>query len=142
MSDILMKRDGSVLKAWDALAEDDLRTLPENSALMVKVTRKRSLPHHRLYFQCLRSMVKSGANGTESDIHSATKIKVGLVSICQLPSGEYMAFPDSIAFDKLDQTGFNQFFAKAVAFWKACGLWNWLSPDLRVKLSDDQREAA
>jgi len=142
MTEILMKRVGYTLRPWDDMAEEDMMALPDDCALMIKVTRKRSLPHHRLYFQCLRSMIKAGAPGSDADLHSATKIKSGLVSVCQLPSGEYMAFPDSIAFDKLDQSGFNDFFKRAVTFWQESGLWKWLSPDLQEKVFHDQREAA
>lgn len=147
MTELLMKRVGYSLRPWDEMAEQDMLELSDSGPIMVKVTKKRSLPHNRFYFACLRSMEKSGATSTVSEMHNAAKIKTGLVAICQLPNGEYVAFPDSTAFDKMDQAEFNAWFPKAVAFWKSSGLWQWLSPDLREKVTEgitlhDGREAA
>lgn len=140
-ADLLVVRRGYSLRPYDQLAEEDFLKLAETGPMKVVVTKPRSLPHNRLYWSILRSMVKAGVNSTEADLHDATKVKCGLVRLCQLPDGEYLALPDSTAFDRLDQDGFNTFFAKAVAFWRASGLWRWVAPDLRATL-DDQREAA
>ena len=131
--DILMTVQGSHLVPIDQMAEDDVRSLP-HKPLMVTVKQPRSLPHTRFYFGIIGSMIKAGAQGTRDTIHNATKIKTGLVSMCQLPNGEFMAFPDSIAFNKMDQTKFNEWFPKAVEFWKACGLADYIAPDILDKL--------
>ena len=107
---------------------------------MVTVMSKRSLPHNRLYFSAIGSMVKAGAPGDRVSIHSATKIKTGLVTMCQLPNGEFMAFPDSTAFNRMDQSAFNAWFVKAVEFWKVCGLWQWVSPDIRAKIDTGESQ--
>lgn len=136
MTEILMTRVGYRLVPADAVAEQDMETLP-SGPFFVTLRKPRSAPHNRFYFACLGSMEKSGAPGNRETLHNATKLKCGLVKMCVLPNGDFMAFPDSTAFAAMDQVTFNMFFGKAVEFWKACGLYNWIAPDLRAKLEDD-----
>ena len=138
--DILMRRQGYTLRPADELAEDQMLSLGD--LVMVSARKARSVPFHRFYFGILGSMVKAGAPGNSDALHSATKIKTGLVQITKLPNGDFMAFPDSIAFNKMDAHEFNAWFPKAVDFWKSSDLWQFVAPDLRAKIEDGERAAA
>jgi hypothetical protein len=138
--DILMRRQGYTLRPADELAEDQMLTLPD--MVMVSVRKPRSVPMHRMYFGILGRMIKAGAPGDVDALHKATKIKTGLVKFATMPDGEFMAFPDSTAFDAMDQDAFNRWFPKAVEFWKASRLWSYVPADLRSKIGEPQQRAA
>lgn len=140
-SEILMKRKGYNLVPFDAVAEADMEEMPEGP-FFVTIRKPRSLPHNRLYFACLGAMEKAGAPGNREDLHNATKMKCGLVRMCVMPGGDFMAFPDSTAFNAMDQLQFNMFFERAVEFWKSSRLWSYLPADLRAKLDAGERLAA
>lgn len=129
--DILVTREGQRLAPYDELSAEMIEELPAGPH-MVTVTKKRSIPHHRLYFQCLNDMAK-GCDQKVDDLHTATKVKAGLVIVAQFRD-EYMVLPNSTAFNKLDQTAFNAYFEKAVAWWQSSGLWEWIRPGLREKI--------
>ena len=139
-TDILMRRRGFSYVAADDLAEDQMLTMPDMA--MVTVRKPRSIPMHRFYFGIIGQMIKAGAPGNTDGIHNATKIKTGLVTFANLPNGEFMAFPDSTAFDRMDQAAFNVWFPKAIAFWTECGLWDFVSPDIKAKIETGERQAA
>lgn len=129
--DILVTREGQRLVPYDQLSADMIEALPAGTH-MVTVTKKRSLPHNRLYFQCIRDIVE-GQGGTIDDLHNATKIKCGLYVIADYSDGPVVV-PNSTAFNKMDQNAFNPYFEKAVAWWKSSGLWEWIRPELREKI--------
>lgn len=139
--ELLLDHVAGSLRPHDIAAQEDLEALGPGP-FMVSVTKPRSLPHNRFYFSIIVSMIKSGAPGNRGAIHNATKIKTGLVTMCQLPNGDFMAFPDSTAFNRMDQAEFNLWFPMAVTFWRSCGLWDYIAPDLRAKLEDGERQAA
>ena len=144
---ILMKRIGYSLRPWDEFSEADMLALSDSGPIMVTLTKKRSVPHHRLYFGCLGSMIRAGAPGeTVEFLHDATKVKTGLVRFATMPNGEFMAFADSTSFDAMDQDAFNKWFVKAVEYWRSSGLIRWLKPELLAMIEtvfhDPQERAA
>lgn len=139
--EILMSRQGNRLVPFDQLAEEDLARLPAKP-LMVTIRAPRSLPHNRLYFSCLRSICESGGFEAGHEVlHDVTKMGAGCFKVVQL-SGLTYRVPDSIAFASMDQTTFNAFFKRAVAFWQSEGLAAWIEPDLFAKIAETDREAA
>jgi len=132
--DLLVTRKGSTFVPYDELAEEDMFSLPEGKPIMMNAQTKRSLIHNRFYRLCIARMSSAGAPGDPEWLHRTTLIKCGFVKVAQLPDGEYMACPDSTAFDVMDQDAFNAYFKKAVDFWKASGLWNWLDASLKRKI--------
>jgi hypothetical protein len=131
--EVYCKREGSHLVPSDAVWADDIAKLPADRQLRVSITVPRSVPHNRLYWSMIKSMVDSGANQSIDEIHAATKIKCGLYKAVTLPRGEQVIIPDSTAFNKLDQTAFNEFFDRAITFWKWCNLWDYVKPELRER---------
>jgi len=138
-TEILVNREGQRLVPYDAMAAEEVERLG-SGPFMVKITKPRSLPHHRLYFACLNAMAKAGAATSADDLHDATKMKSGLARVAQMPNGEWFAFSDSTAFNRMDQISFNAFFDKALTFWKASKLWGYLPPDLQAKLEAGERQ--
>lgn len=135
MIELLVSRQGSHLVPHDSLAEEDIAGLP-SGVLMVKVTKLRSLPHNRLYFACLRSICSSGGFGDgERILHDITKMGAGCFKVIQL-SGMTFRVPDSTAFDRMDQSEFNEYFRRAVAFWQSEKLSAWIEPELFGKISE------
>lgn len=135
MIELLMKRQGSALRPFDALTEEDLLTMPEGP-FMVKIVRPRSLPFNRMYWSCLRSICQSGGfEHGEGTLHDITKMGAGCFKVIQMQGLTYRV-PDSTAFDKMDQGDFNAFFRRAVAFWQSEGLARWIDPELFGKISE------
>lgn len=131
---ILMTRKGFALVPWDAVAQDDLEELPLGKPVMVSAQVKRSLPHNRLYWACIRSICQTGGfTDGEGILHDVTKMGAGCFKVIQL-SGLTYRVPDSTAFDKMDQADFNEYFRRALSFWESEGLAQWISPDLREKI--------
>lgn len=136
MTEIFMERRGSTLVPCSAHFAEELESLPFGKPLRCKITQARSLPHNSLYWVCLKAMADAGAATSKDDIHDATKMKCDLVRVVETPDGRFYAFPDSTAFSKLDQRAFNEFFKKAVDFWKSSMLWDYLPDDLRKKIEE------
>lgn len=136
--EILMVRRGLALVPYDALAEEELQSLPAKP-LMVKIVAPRSLPHHRLYWVCLGEMVHAGAATAKEDLHAATLIKTGNVAVCKTPIGEYIAYPQSTSFANMDQSKFSEYFDAAIRFWKASKLWDYLPDQTKLKLENGER---
>lgn len=135
---LLVIRKGYSLRPYDSVAEEDLLKLPDYGPFRIEVVKPRSLSFNRMYWACLRSIEAAG-RGDSKDLHEATKIKTGLCHVVKV-KGEFVVVPDSIAFDRMTQTEFNEWFPKAVQWWTDSGLIEWLSPDLRDKI--EGREAA
>ena len=78
---------------------------------------KRSVPHHRLYWQALRIAVNSTGRWPNSKaLHRDLKITLGYVEkAVNLNTGEVLIVPDSIAFDQMSQKDFAEYFDKAMA---------------------------
>lgn len=92
---------------WEAL---DL--YPKDKDLWVSVRRKRSNVQHSLYWVMLGEVIDSGATAYQStaDLHKALKIELGCVKYLKRLNGDVILEPDSIAFERMDQTEFNRFF--------------------------------
>lgn len=139
MTEIYVERRGQHLIPINAHFAEELEALPQGVMFKAKLTRPRSTPHNSFYFVCLGEMVKAGAEGSKEDLHDSTKIKCGLVRAMKTPIGEFIAFPDSTAFHKLDQIAFNAYFDRAISFWKTSKLWDYLPRDIQDKLEEGHR---
>ena len=135
--EILVTRRGQTLVPHDELSAELIEEKFKSGVAMVTVQKKRSLLHNRLYWSCLRCIAQ-GIDQKERDLHNATKIKCGLAVVAKL-GDEFIVLPNSTAFDNLDQDGFNLFFDKAINWWRECGLYNWIKPELREKLERGER---
>jgi hypothetical protein len=112
---LLMVRSGHVLRPADDLAAEDMTALKEGKRLLVTVTHARSLQQHRLFFAMLRKVAQSTPTPlSEAALLSWVKVKTGHVETLPLGFGQVYQAPASIAWDKMDQREFRQFFDRAV----------------------------
>lgn len=110
--DIIMRRTGYHLYAIGLAEQEALMEYPEGKDFWVTIRRKRSNAHHALYWARLEKVIESGATRYHSaaDLHKAIKYEMGYVKPVRKLSGEIIYEPDSISFDRMDQTEFNSFF--------------------------------
>lgn len=106
---------GTVLKASDRLAEEDMATLKPGKDFTADVKQPRSLPMHRLFFAMLRKVAQSTPTPLdEQALLSWIKVKCGHVSLLPLGFGRFYEAPASIAWHQMDQAQFREFFERAV----------------------------
>lgn len=111
---ILMFRRGSQLHPVGALDTESVMNLPVGKPLRVKVTMARNAGQHRLYFAMLQLICDNMDQPINRDhLHEWVKIKLGYAVTIKSKSGVQI-IPGSIAWDKMDQPAFAEYFRKAV----------------------------
>lgn len=79
-----------------------------------KLVKPRSLPMQGMYWACLSQFVQATeCVPTAEHLHNLIKMKTGYVTPAVMPDGTLYWIPDSTAFDKMGQSEFNDFVAKA-----------------------------
>lgn len=132
---ILMQRRGTFLVPEAPMDSEALSRYPSGARLRVTVTQPRSIQQHRLYWAMLALVVDNlDQPVTAEALHEWVKLKLGHVSQIKLRSGEIVEVPASVAFDKMDQAAFRDFFDRAVTL-----LTEHVIPGLRK--ADLEREA-
>jgi hypothetical protein len=113
MSKFLVAKMLGALRPVDEAGEDALRKIGQGEIIQIELRRPRNIKHHRLYW-ALVTLVHQNMDGdrypTVEDLHAAIKISAGLRTRIELPNGEVGYVPGSIAFHKMDQTAFAEFF--------------------------------
>lgn len=106
---------GPVLKPSDRLAEEDLGTLKVGKDFAAEVKQPRSLQHHRLFFAMIRKVAQSTPTPLSEDaLLQWIKVRCGHVNVLPLGFGKTYEAPASIAWHKMDQAQFREFFERAV----------------------------
>lgn len=109
---IAQKHLGSLRPADDA-GHEALRKLGNGELVSVVVKKSRNIKHHRMFW-ALMTIVHDNMDGerypTVEDLTAAVKIASGLRTRIELPNGEVGFIPGSIAFHKMDQTAFSEFY--------------------------------
>lgn len=137
--DILVTRRGQTLVPHDELSAELIEDKFKSGVAMVTIQGKRSVPFDRLYRACLASICASGGHDDGPDnLHKLTKIHCGVVEVAQI-NGVTFHIAGSIAHLKMKRPEFNEFFDKAINWWRECGLYNWIKPELREKLERGER---
>lgn len=112
----LVRKQFGTLRAIDQAGEDALRAIPNGSLVQVEVKRPRNVQHHRLYWALVSLVFESQREpsryATAEDVHAAIKIAAGLRTRIELPDGTVGYIPGSIAFHKMDQDEFRQFYER------------------------------
>jgi hypothetical protein len=113
--DLLMCRLGDKLVPMDELAAQDMAELPEGKPVMVRATRSRSLPQHRLLFSLIRKAALACPTPvSENALRQWLTVRTGHVDYLPLGFGKSYAAPRSWAFDKMDQGEFRKLFDDVV----------------------------
>lgn len=107
----LARKDLGHLTPVDHAGEEALRQLKFGDVVTVEVKKPRNSKHHRLYW-ALIGIVHHNQDRYETteQLHSALKIAAGHYDLLTMPSGQEYKIPRSIAFDKMDQVEFSQFY--------------------------------
>jgi hypothetical protein len=113
VSKFLARRELGKLVPVDQAGEDALRKLKFGDVVSVEVKKPRNVKHHRLYWQLVSTVLENQTRyETAEQLHCALKISAGIYDPLIMPSGVIYKIPGSIAFDKMDQTEFKQFYDK------------------------------
>lgn len=113
MATFLAKKVLNGLTPCEKRGEDALERIANGDIVSVEIKRPRNVQHHRLYW-ALVGLVHDNLDHarypTPEDVSDHIKIAAGLRKRIELPSGEVGYIPGSIAFHKMDQTEFNEFY--------------------------------
>lgn len=98
------------LKPADPLAQETYDGLALNTEVMAEITRPRSIGHHRKLFALL-ALIRDNQEfyKTTDDVLDALKVATGHWYPMKTQTGQTVAKTKSIAFSKMDQIAFNQF---------------------------------
>ncbi|MGI9490453.1 MAG: DUF1367 family protein [Geminicoccaceae bacterium] len=113
-----LPRAGKALLATDRKSEEFLNALEPSDIVTATVRKPRWPKHHRKYWVMLGLVHESSAVSdlypTTQHLHDAIKGALGYWSEIRLPDGSTYKKVDSIAFESMDQTAFEEFYGKAV----------------------------
>lgn len=113
MSRFLATKHLGSLRPADQAGEDALRKVGQGELVSIEIKRPRNIKHHRMYW-ALVTLVWENMDGdrypTAEDLHAAIKIAAGLRTRIELPDGSVGFIPGSIAFHKMDQAAFGEFY--------------------------------
>ncbi len=114
--EIRVRRVLNRLVPVDKLAEDDMMELDADTVYDAKVWKKRNSNHHRKYFALVNAIFPhQSAWPTTKALHDQLKMAVGFsYEAKDMATGEIRVYPDSIAFDRLDQAEFSQVYDRIV----------------------------
>lgn len=105
------RKSGTKIIAETRLAIDTLDKIKDGTEVMVEVVKKRSLQHHKRFFAlvhfCWEHQPEPIRYETAEAMRAAILISAGHRVEIHLPGGTVGYMASSIAFDKLDQVGFN-----------------------------------
>jgi len=103
------------LRPADEAATQYFQKIKDREIVAVKVSRPRNLQFHKKYW-ALISLVWNNLDQerypSTDDLHGAIKIAVGLRTRIELPNGVVGFIPGSIAFHKMDEFTFGEFYDK------------------------------
>ena len=107
------RRGLSGLNPFGEEAEKLFRSMKIGDVVMVEIRRPRNPMQHRLYWQLCRTVAMNHDTlQNEEQVHQVIKILTGHTDIVRV-GDQLIQVPRSIAFDKMDQKEFDQFFERA-----------------------------
>ncbi len=112
MKFLAVKHLGS-LKPADEAGGHELSKIAHGEFVQVEIKRPRNIRHHRMFW-ALMTIVWDNMDQERypsvEDLVAAVKISAGLRTRIELPNGEVGFIPGSIAFHKMDQAAFSDFY--------------------------------
>lgn len=115
--DVLLVKRGEGLFSTDLNSDEALGEIPQGEIVRCKWARPRNVRHHRMFWGLMTVVWKAQTfYADKDDMVDDIKIAVGHFHLYTSADGTRRARANSIAFDKMDETGFSQFFDKAVEF--------------------------
>lgn len=113
MSRFLASKHLGSLRPVDQSGEDALRKIGQGAIVSVEVKQPRNLRHHRMFFALMTivwEQMDQDRYPTVEDLVAAIKISAGLRTRIELPDGTWGFIPGSIAFHRMDQSAFAEFY--------------------------------
>jgi len=112
MTEIHMRKTLSGLEPADGF---DMPRLKLGSVVKVKITQSRNMKHHRLFFALMNKIFENQEHYESlEDLVNVIKIATGHCHVYRKKNGDPLPVPRSIAFHKMDQTQFDEFYAKVI----------------------------
>lgn len=112
MTEIHMRKTLSGLEPADGF---ELPRLKLGSVVKVKISRPRNAKHHRKFYALMNLIFQNQENyETLEDLVNVIKIATGHCHVYRKRNGDPLPVPRSIAFHKMDQTQFDEFYAKVI----------------------------
>jgi hypothetical protein len=114
--EIRIKRVLNRIVPADRLSDDEIMGLDADKEYDCKIWQKRNADHHRKYFALVNAIFPhQSAWATTKALHDQLKMAVGFsYEAKDMKTGEGRTYPDSIAFDKLDQGEFAEVYERIV----------------------------
>ena len=108
-----VKRTLGGLVPADRNAEELIGRHALGTVLRVELKKPRNLRHHRLYWAMLALICDNLDAVRPETLHDLIKLRTGCVHVVRTARGT-VALPGSIAFERMDQAAFRDFFDRAV----------------------------
>jgi hypothetical protein len=116
MTSVLLARHLSGLRPIDEAGEKLVAGLGQGEIVKAEVKRPRNIQHHRKFFAMLQIVLQNQDHYRSiDDLLAVCKLRTGHVDVIQTKHGEERV-PKSISFAKMDQTAFDAFYDRAVAW--------------------------
>ncbi|MFN3605504.1 MAG: DUF1367 family protein [Leptonema sp. (in: bacteria)] len=112
--EFLMYKDKGKLLPLDVIADEFMRL--ENGVYIVKLKKDRNIKHHRKFFAILNIAYNNmDYYNSVDDVLDDIKINLGLYDVIEV-DGKKIVKLKSIAFDKMDEIEFSEFYNKAIKY--------------------------
>lgn len=113
---LIFRRELFGLSATDDASEAALKSVRLGECVELKLKRPRNLQQHRLFWKLMQTVYENQEHYKSADeVCVAFKFACGLTDSIKTARG-VIQVPKSIAFAKMDQVQFGEFFKKAVDF--------------------------
>lgn len=112
----IVRLSGGKLSPVSQFDAEELAAFPDGMTFDMHPRNKRTLPLHRVYWQCLsKSVEATGRWQSREALHTALKVAMGMVEPIYDLSGNVTGMqPHSTAFAAMDQTEFKAYFDGAM----------------------------
>lgn len=106
-----MQKHLGALRPIDEAGEQALQKLKNGAVVTVEAKQPRNVKMHKLYFALVNVVFQNQENyETPEQLHNALKIAAGIYEPLTMPNGTVHKIPGSIAFHKMDQAAFGEFY--------------------------------
>lgn len=114
-TDLLMICEKRRLVPADPYGAEVIDAMKEGEFVRVKMTRARNPRHHRKFFALLKVVYDAQSRfATMDQLLNFVKVATGYCEVMEIIKGKPIYIPLSISFNKLDQTGFEKFYAEVI----------------------------
>lgn len=94
-----------------------LNGIAQGERVRIEIKQWRNSARNRAYWKLLSEVVQAcGLKYTTEKLHEILKLENGVIELIRLPTGMTVAIPGSIAFEKMTEAEFIDFFRKAEAW--------------------------